>query len=93
MKKTWMPAVFLLAVLFIALLPGDLAAQCAMCRASIENSISNGQSSVGAGLNKGIVYLMLMPYLSFAIIAYFWYRHSKRDRQAQEMLAKRLSGI
>ncbi|EIM76624.1 hypothetical protein A3SI_09173 [Nitritalea halalkaliphila LW7] len=38
-------------------------AQCAMCRATVENNVSNGDTSVGAGLNAGILYLFSMPYL------------------------------
>ena len=38
-------------------------AQCAMCRASVENNVSNGDTSIGAGLNNGILYLVVMPYL------------------------------
>ncbi|MEP1954251.1 MAG: hypothetical protein ABJJ26_04895, partial [Algoriphagus sp.] len=38
-------------------------AQCAMCRASVENNVANGDTSVAAGLNLGIMYLFVMPYL------------------------------
>ena len=54
-------------------------AQCAMCRATVESNISDGSSSVGAGLNKGILYLVSVPYLAFVVIAYFWYRSSKEN--------------
>ncbi|MFT7381753.1 MAG: hypothetical protein ACI9Z3_001642 [Roseivirga sp.] len=49
-------------------------AQCAMCRASVENNVSNGDTSIGAGLNNGILYLFLMPYLIAGAIGFFWYR-------------------
>jgi hypothetical protein len=50
-----------------------------MCRASMENSISRDSEQFSAGLNTGILYLFIMPYLLFGIIAYFWYRASKRN--------------
>lgn len=55
-------------------------AQCAMCRASVENNVSNGETSIGAGLNTGILYLFAMPYLLAAAIGFFWYRAAKRRK-------------
>jgi hypothetical protein len=55
-------------------------AQCAMCRASVENNVSNGDTSIGAGLNNGILYLFIMPYLMAAVIGIFWYRSAKRKK-------------
>lgn len=55
-------------------------AQCAMCRASVENNVSNGETSIGAGLNSGILYLVVMPYLMAGIIGYLWYRASKKKK-------------
>lgn len=55
-------------------------AQCAMCRASVENNVSNGDTSIGAGLNNGILYLFVMPYLMAAVIGFFWYRTAKKKK-------------
>ncbi|WP_026967840.1 hypothetical protein [Algoriphagus terrigena] len=55
-------------------------AQCAMCRASVENNVANGETSIGAGLNTGIIYLFAMPYLLAAVIGFFWYRAAKRRK-------------
>jgi hypothetical protein len=54
-------------------------AQCAMCRATLENNISNGNIGIAAGINFGILYLFVAPYLAIATLAYFWYRTSKRN--------------
>jgi hypothetical protein len=51
-----------------------------MCRASVENNVSNGDTSIGAGLNNGILYLFVMPYLMAAIIGFFWYRAAKKRK-------------
>lgn len=52
-------------------------AQCAMCRATLENNFSNGKPGIAAGINAGILYLLAMPYLAAMILGYFWYRSSK----------------
>jgi len=52
-------------------------AQCAMCRASVENNISEGSASLSAGLNTGILYLFVTPYLMVAFIGFLWYWKSK----------------
>lgn len=55
-------------------------AQCAMCRATIETNVSNGDTSIGAGLNLGILYLLIMPYVIAGVIGYFWYKNSKKRK-------------
>jgi hypothetical protein len=56
---------------------GESLAQCAMCRATLENNVSNGQPGLAAGINFGILYLFFTPYLAVAVIAYLWYRTSR----------------
>lgn len=75
----------LLAALF-TLSQIDAVAQCAMCRTTIESSISNGRSNIATGLNTGILYLLAAPYLIVAAIAFLWFRQSKQEQQ--ERLAK-----
>lgn len=69
----------LLAILFFGLQAASFA-QCAMCRASVENNVSNGDTSIGAGLNSGILYLFVMPYLLAAVIGYLWYKSAKKKK-------------
>ena len=64
-----------IALLVVLLLTSSqLWAQCAMCRGSVESTIGNGRNNVGIGLNTGILYLFVMPYLIVAVVAYVWYR-------------------
>lgn len=56
------------------------SAQCAMCRATVENSLKGNEGKVGSGLNAGILYLLSLPYIIFVVIGYFWYRSSKNRR-------------
>lgn len=65
----------LLIALFLA--APAATAQCAMCRATLENNVSNGNIGIAAGINTGILYLFFAPYLAVAVIAYFWYRNSR----------------
>ena len=58
-------------------------AQCAMCRATLENNLSNGNVGIAAGINFGILYLFFAPYLFVALIAYLWYRTSKNNARKE----------
>ena len=71
---------FLVLVVASFLIRFGAQAQCAMCRASVENNVSNGETSIGAGLNNGILYLVVMPYLMAGVIGYLWYRASKKKK-------------
>lgn len=72
-------------VLILIFLTGVVAAQaqCAMCKATLENNISNGHIGIAAGINFGILYLFVSPYLFISILAYFWYRTSKKNAAQQ----------
>jgi len=50
-------------------------AQCAMCRAVLESE--EGQNTA-KGINNGIVYLMVIPYLLVGSVAYFIYHKLKQ---------------
>lgn len=54
-------------------------AQCAMCRTTIENNVSAGDTSLASGLNLGILYLFFTPYVVIGTIAFLWYRKSKKE--------------
>ena len=69
----------LLTVLFFGFQVATWA-QCAMCRASVENNVSNGDTSIGAGLNTGILYLFAMPYTIALVIGILWYRAAKKRK-------------
>ncbi len=75
------------SILFLILFTVQISsfAQCAMCRASVENNVSNGETTIGAGLNNGILYLFVMPYLMAAVIGFFWYRTAKKKKAKLSM--------
>ncbi len=65
----------------------NVSAQCAMCRATLENNVSNGNPGIALGINFGIMYLFFAPYLAVGVIAYLWFRTSKSN--ARKELGKR----
>jgi len=79
--KTIRNSIFLTIAMLFTFYAG--MAQCAMCRVTIENNVSNGDTSIGAGLNMGILYLFITPYLLIAAIGILWYRHAKRKNEVR----------
>ena len=68
----------------------ELMAQCAMCRGTVESTISGGRSVVASQLNVGILYLLAAPYLIISTIAFLWYRNSKKEHGKRIEIAGRL---
>lgn len=58
------------------------AAQCAMCRASLE---SEGNTTKAESLNDGIVYLMVIPYFLVGLVAYIIYRMFYKKKNNTEV--------
>ena len=87
MKKLTVILGFVFAFMLAA---GDTYTQCAMCRGTVESSMGNGRNNVGVGLNTGIMYLFVMPYLLVIAIGYFWYRNSKKERDEREFVNSRI---
>lgn len=52
-------------------------AQCAMCRAALGGEQNKAQAQA---VNDGIVYLMVIPYLLVAGLAYIIYRMRKKRK-------------
>ena len=59
----------------------DVMAQCAMCRSTLENNYSNGTPGIASGINTGILYLLVMPYLAVVILGYLWFKSSRDARK------------
>ena len=67
----------LIAVLLIVIPFGvELAAQCPMCKIAAESNLENG-GSAGSGLNKGILYMLSLPYIIIFTIGFIWYKNRK----------------
>jgi len=74
MKKIFVTVlVFLLVAITF-----DAVAQCPMCRAAAETNLAQGGTE-GKGLNKGILYMLSLPYLLISTIGYFWWKGRKEE--------------
>ncbi|AKD03576.1 hypothetical protein PKOR_11060 [Pontibacter korlensis] len=65
----------------------DAYSQCAMCRATVESNVGTGsrtpESEVGSGLNTGILYLMIVPYILIGTVGFLWYKSNrKKEKEA-----------
>lgn len=63
----------------LVFLPFGASAQCSMCRAVLESEASQ---TAAEGINDGIVYLMIFPYLLMGGVAYFVWRTLKKDKNS-----------
>jgi hypothetical protein len=78
MKLSTIKIVFF-AICLVLLSAVESLAQCAMCRATLENNVSNGKAGIAAGINFGILYLFAAPYIAICVITYMWYRTSRKN--------------
>ena len=58
-------------------------AQCPMCRMAAESNLNDG-GTMAAGLNKGIIYLLLIPYLLVSSIGFLWWRNQRKIQQQEQ---------
>ncbi|WP_299255972.1 hypothetical protein [uncultured Aquimarina sp.] len=56
------------------------SAQCAMCRAVLESE--EGQQTA-RGINNGIVYLMIVPYVLIGVVGYVMYKKKKETSESK----------
>ena len=76
-KKNITRTIFIALVLL--LVSNFSMAQCAMCRATVGSNLSDGRGGViGTGINFGIVYLLLTPYVLVAGLFFTWFRLAKK---------------
>ena len=77
MKKTLFASTLaLLLGVLLSLSPLAARAQCVMCKSQVEAARQERDDYDVAGLNKGIVYMMTVPYLLMGAVGYFWYRRT-----------------
>mgnify|MGYP000011409042 CR=1 FL=1 len=70
---------FFILVALVLLTQIDAVAQCAMCRTTVESTISNGRSNIATGLNTGILYLLSAPYLIVGAIAFYGFAKASKS--------------
>ena len=67
-QKLIIPVLFFLFTFFYSIASN---AQCAMCRAALE---SEGNQAKAKGINDGIVYLMVIPYVLVGLVFFAVYK-------------------
>lgn len=67
----------LFAIVFLLIMVVDVQAQCPMCRMSAESNLRDGGTE-GIGLNKGILYMLCMPYLLVATLGFIWWKNKRK---------------
>lgn len=65
---------------FVSLFVIDVSGQCPMCRAAAETNLAQGGTE-GKGLNKGILYMLTIPYLLISTIGFIYWRNKKKESQ------------
>ncbi|MCS6917789.1 MAG: hypothetical protein RMK52_04865 [Chitinophagales bacterium] len=76
--KRWLAAV-LLSGMLLGLTP-RAEAMCPLCKAKAESSVGQNREQA-KGLNAGIMYLLVMPYVLAGAIGYWWYTNQRRRKQ------------
>ncbi len=69
------------SILILICLPLINFGQCAMCRTTVVNNVSDGETTFAQALNYGILYLFVTPYIALGVIAFFWFRMSKKNER------------
>ena len=69
----------LLVVIILLFCSISAEAQCAMCRAVLQ---SDENSQTAKGVNNGIMYLMVFPYLLIGAVGYAIYRSRKKAKES-----------
>ncbi len=73
--------IFYISILLILVFI-PVEAQCAMCRAVLESE--EGQKTA-KGINNGIIYLMIIPYILIGVVGYFIYRNKKKSNDSTKL--------
>ncbi|MBA3649570.1 MAG: hypothetical protein H0W62_13645 [Chitinophagales bacterium] len=85
MKHLKRIVVFLtLSFIFFISTHTDSYAQCAACKEAAESSLKEGNTQA-KGLNLGIMYLLVIPYMLVGGIGYYWYANSKKDKSGNSI--------
>jgi uncharacterized iron-regulated membrane protein len=77
MKKSF--SVFMIVMALATVQADHASGQCAMCRRNVETNQATNRTKVGTGLNKGILYLMSVPYVIGAIGVAMWMKRRKEQ--------------
>lgn len=69
--------------LLIAVAHEPAFSQCAMCKGAAETSMQEG-SQAASGLNAGVLYLFMSPFLLVLTISGLWYWNYRKNKKLAE---------
>ena len=78
--KSFFPKIVFSSIAFL-LIPLFSFSQCAMCRAAL---MTGDEQNTAEGINHGITYLMVIPYILAAITAFAIYQVIKKELKADQ---------
>lgn len=70
-------------VILMMAITADVSAQCPMCRAAAETNLAQGGTE-GKGLNKGILYMLSLPYLLIGTIGFIWWKNKEESNTIEQ---------
>ena len=79
---------FLSLIISLSVVIEKTTAQCPMCRMSAESDLKNGGTK-GKGLNAGIMYMLVFPYILIGSVGFIWYRERKRIAEEEQTIELR----
>ena len=68
--------------LILLLTANTAAAQCPMCKTALKSNQNGGKATVGNGINKGILFLLTMPYVLVGSAGLVWYNARRKSKNA-----------
>jgi hypothetical protein len=81
--------ILFLSLIFILSNSFEIAsAQCPMCRMSAESDLKNGGTK-SKGLNAGIMYMLVFPYILIGSVGFVWYRERKKIAEEEQTIELR----
>ncbi|MBM3936569.1 MAG: hypothetical protein FJ343_05400 [Sphingomonadales bacterium] len=55
-----------------------------MCKTSLESNRKDSEQAVGQGINKGILYLLAMPFLLVGTVGGLYWHRQRRFEEVEE---------
>jgi hypothetical protein len=80
--KPW-PVLLALLLIVLAQSSQDVKAQCPMCKTSLESNRKDTEKPVGQGINKGILYLLAMPFLLVGTVGGLYWHRQRRFEESE----------
>jgi len=89
MKTSLKTALFLIVFGLMVISIKPAKAQCAQCAATVESNMKSGDTTAN-GLNKGILFLLVAPYLAVAAVGFLWYKKYRRKNVSMDIRDEKL---